>query len=85
MCGRFTLHHTTRETLERFSVDQSIVDLEPRYNIAPSQAVAVVLQRQQRTLEAFIVGPDSLLGQGPQNRQPHDQRPQRDRGTKNRL
>ena len=53
MCGRFTLHHTTRETLERFSVDQSIVDLEPRYNIAPSQAVAVVLQRQQRTLEAF--------------------------------
>ena len=56
MCGRFTLHHTTRETLERFSVDQSIVDLEPRYNIAPSQAVAVVLQRQQRTLEAFKWG-----------------------------
>jgi putative SOS response-associated peptidase YedK len=56
MCGRFTLHHTTQETIERFSVDQSTIDLEPRYNIAPSQPVAVVLQRQQRTLEAFKWG-----------------------------
>jgi len=65
MCGRFTLHHTTRETLERFSVDQSIVDLEPRYNIAPSQAVAVVLQRQQRTLEAFKWGLIPLWARDP--------------------
>ena len=51
MCGRFALHHTTGEILERFSLDRSIVDLEPRYNIAPAQYLAVVLQRQQRTLE----------------------------------
>ena len=56
MCGRFTLHHSTSQVLERFGADQATVDLRPRYNIAPSQPVAVVVGRQQRMLEAFKWG-----------------------------
>ncbi len=56
MCGRFALHHTTRETIERFAVEQTTVQLEPRYNIAPSQPVAAIVQHQQRKLEAFQWG-----------------------------
>ena len=56
MCGRFTLHHTTQETVERFEVEQATIEFEPRYNIAPSQPVAVVLQQEERSLEAFKWG-----------------------------
>ena len=56
MCGRFTLHHPADEVVERFAVDQAGMDLAPRYNIAPSQPVAVVLQRDTRVLEAFKWG-----------------------------
>ncbi len=52
MCGRFALHHPAQQVLELFSVEQSTFELQPRYNIAPSQQVAVVRQREQRTLDA---------------------------------
>jgi putative SOS response-associated peptidase YedK len=44
MCGRFTLHHTTKEVAERFNVQQVLFEPEPRYNVAPSQNVAVITQ-----------------------------------------
>ena len=56
MCGRFTLHHSVPELVSRFSVEQTFLDLPPRYNIAPSQPVAVVIQRQQRQLLEFRWG-----------------------------
>ncbi|RYG67703.1 hypothetical protein EON80_13060, partial [bacterium] len=42
MCGRFTLHHTPAEIAERFGVQKSLFDPHERYNIAPTQTVAVV-------------------------------------------
>ncbi len=50
MCGRFTLHHGTEELTERFAVEQALLDLKPRYNIAPTQPVAAVIQRESRVL-----------------------------------
>jgi len=43
MCGRFALKAPPRTIQEHFQLPET-VDLAPRYNIAPSQAVAVVRQ-----------------------------------------
>jgi len=44
MCGRFTLH-TVRETLaRRFRVSVDGLELEPRYNISPTQQVLCVTE-----------------------------------------
>ncbi len=40
MCGRFTLKAKVRD-LERFFAAMALVDLEPRYNIAPMQPVLI--------------------------------------------
>lgn len=56
MCGRFTLHHAAEDLAGRFAVEQSLLDLKPRYNIAPSQPVAAVLQRESRVLAALQWG-----------------------------
>lgn len=56
MCGRFTLHHSTEDIAERFLVEQTMLDLVPRYNIAPSQPVPLIVQRNSRTLDAFKWG-----------------------------
>lgn len=57
MCGRFTLTtdaDTLHETFELASVPQN---LAPRYNIAPTQPVAVVVQVDgERQLDAFHWG-----------------------------
>ncbi|MDQ3813240.1 MAG: SOS response-associated peptidase [Armatimonadota bacterium] len=49
MCGRYTLHHSTEEVAERFAVQQIVLPLTARYNIAPSQPVAVVAQGKPET------------------------------------
>jgi putative SOS response-associated peptidase YedK len=56
MCGRFTLHHSTETLVEHFGVDQTAVAFKPRYNIAPTQPVAVIVQQQQKNMEAFRWG-----------------------------
>jgi putative SOS response-associated peptidase YedK len=59
MCGRFTLHHSTAEIAERFAVQKVLFEPEPRYNIAPSQSIAVVTQggpQNERRLEGFKWG-----------------------------
>jgi putative SOS response-associated peptidase YedK len=56
MCGRFALHHGAEELRARFAVEQMVADLAPRYNIAPTQPVAVVLQRELRVLDRFRWG-----------------------------
>ncbi|MCC7264656.1 MAG: SOS response-associated peptidase [Candidatus Latescibacteria bacterium] len=52
MCGRFALHHATAEVSEYFGVEHLSIELTPRYNIAPTQPVAVVRQRGVRRLDA---------------------------------
>lgn len=44
MCGRYTLTRRQQEIVERFGVEQIVLelDLEPRYNIAPSQEVPAI-------------------------------------------
>ncbi len=57
MCGRFTLHHPEEEVAEGFGVQQLFSPLAPRYNIAPSQPVAVVLEEEgRRCLDAYKWG-----------------------------
>lgn len=56
MCGRFALYHEGDEIAERFQLDRAAVELEPRYNIAPTQPVAVVVQTEERLLDAYRWG-----------------------------
>lgn len=42
MCGRFTLHHSVEEVAQRFAVQEVLFEFPDRYNIAPSQPIAVV-------------------------------------------
>ena len=50
MCGRFALLTHAEALIERFGVEEVIKRPEPRYNIAPSQNVTVVVQRGTRQL-----------------------------------
>ncbi|MGC8783782.1 MAG: SOS response-associated peptidase [Armatimonadota bacterium] len=52
MCGRFTLTQPTQAVAERFGVQCILFEFTPRYNIAPSQPVAVIMQDGGRRLEA---------------------------------
>jgi putative SOS response-associated peptidase YedK len=44
MCGRYTVTHTHKEIMERFGIEESFAELDPRYNVAPSQMVPVVIE-----------------------------------------
>ena len=50
MCGRFALLTHAEALIERFGVEEVIKRPEPRYNIAPTQDVTVVVQREARQL-----------------------------------
>lgn len=56
MCGRFTLHHVTEDVAAAFAVEQTLLDLKPRYNIAPTQPVACVIQQESRVLQPLQWG-----------------------------
>lgn len=43
MCGRYTLTRRQQVVAERFGVEQLTMNIEPRFNIAPTQPVPVVL------------------------------------------
>ncbi|HQR37074.1 MAG TPA: SOS response-associated peptidase [Blastocatellia bacterium] len=46
MCGRFTLHQSAKDVAARFGVDVPD-DLQPRFNIAPMQQVAAIVQEDE--------------------------------------
>ncbi len=54
MCGRYSLTRREAELVERFGIEQLLMDraeLRPRYNIAPTQMVPVVVSKDgQRVL-----------------------------------
>ncbi len=57
MCGRFTLTVNPDQLQEQFGLSQPPpVELAPRFNIAPSQAVAVVANQPERVLDLFQWG-----------------------------
>ncbi len=47
MCGRYTLYHSSNEIVDRFRTMQVEFDLEQRFNIAPTQLVAVVSEKAE--------------------------------------
>jgi putative SOS response-associated peptidase YedK len=57
MCGRYTLHHSPDQVALRFHVEELLAAPTERYNIAPTQPVAVVVQHDAvRTLDAYRWG-----------------------------
>ncbi len=53
MCGRFTLRTPARDIAQAFGV--SAPDTKPRYNVAPSQAVAAVRNRPAQDTREFVM------------------------------
>ena len=56
MCGRFTLKTDPKTLTETFSGFTMPDELTPRYNIAPSQEVAVLANNGENTVESFRWG-----------------------------
>ncbi len=56
MCGRYTLQQSTQDLLARFAIQLAVFEVCPRYNIAPSQDIAVVRGNGERRLEALKWG-----------------------------
>ncbi len=56
MCGRFTLTVDPAQLKLLLDLNDVPVDLAPRYNIAPTQTVAVVTSLQDRKVEMFQWG-----------------------------
>ena len=57
MCGRFSLYTSTEEIVEEFGVRQVNHDVTASYNVAPTQEVAVVVQRDgENSLEGMRWG-----------------------------
>lgn len=56
MCGRFTLTADPAELKEALDLGSLPAGLEPRYNIAPTQPVAVVTDPESRDVELFRWG-----------------------------
>jgi putative SOS response-associated peptidase YedK len=46
MCGRYNLYHSRQDLVEHFHLVEGIVELNPRYNVAPTQPMPVVLPTQ---------------------------------------
>lgn len=47
MCGRFTHHYTWREIHDLYGLTSTPSNLEPRYNVCPTQRIPVVLEGGQ--------------------------------------
>jgi putative SOS response-associated peptidase YedK len=54
MCGRYRLSRRKEVLAEYFGADFSDMDWEPRYNIAPTQAVLVVTRDLARCATGFV-------------------------------
>ena len=56
MCGRYTQTLAGPILLSRFRLEETVLDLKPRYNIAPGQEAAVVVREETTTLAAMRWG-----------------------------
>ena len=48
MCGRFTIRTPLHELIPEFDLDEAPPELEPRFNVAPTQAALVVRASERR-------------------------------------
>ncbi|MBX9694997.1 MAG: SOS response-associated peptidase [Cyanobacteria bacterium] len=56
MCGRYTVIHSHKEIIERFRVERAQdEELAPRYNVAPSQVVPIIIDEKSESGEAVRV------------------------------
>jgi len=51
MCGRYTLSIEVSDIMDEFDLQNVPVEWRPRYNVAPSQPVAVITSKNPRSLE----------------------------------
>ncbi|MBI3550776.1 MAG: SOS response-associated peptidase [Elusimicrobia bacterium] len=56
MCGRYSRTANVKELQERFGFIDGPTELAPRYNVAPSQETAVVVEQEGRRLRMFRWG-----------------------------
>ena len=56
MCGRFSRKHTLQAIVDHFEVDEIDSKIEPSYNVAPTQKVAVILRNDYNRLSVFRWG-----------------------------
>lgn len=53
MCGRSAVTFSSADLIEYFELTK-VVTLEPRYNIAPSQDVAVIRQQEGKRILSYL-------------------------------
>ena len=53
MCGRFTQAYTWAELVPLYRLTQAAMNLQPRYNIAPTAMIDVVIPRDADRLELW--------------------------------
>jgi putative SOS response-associated peptidase YedK len=74
MCGRYSLTRREAELVERFGIEQLLLEgeaLRPRYNIAPTQMVPVVLDKDgQRVLAEMKWGLIPFWAKDPKKTKP---------------
>ena len=56
MCGRFTLTADSATVQEALDLGNMPAELEPRYNVAPTQPVAIVTEPDEREVKLFRWG-----------------------------
>ena len=56
MCGRFTLSYKAEELQLSLGLPELPNNLEPRYNIAPTQPIPVILDEKQRNVDFLYWG-----------------------------
>src|SRR6516162_3116024 len=56
MCGRFTQAYTWRELVTLYGLTQPALNLQPRYNIAPTATIDVLIPRNSDQLELWQMG-----------------------------
>lgn len=55
MCGRFNLYSSIEDLLERFDlINWEMIELSPRYNIAPSQEVLAIVEGESGHRGGFL-------------------------------
>lgn len=55
MCGRFAFYSPSEATAALFGVESSTAEVEPRYNIAPTQYIAAVRNDQEEKRELAML------------------------------
>ena len=56
MCGRYTIYTDLTQLAERFGFDAGDIDLEPSYNVAPTQSVLTVVRNGRTHAESMRWG-----------------------------